>query len=105
MVGKHPKRTPRTGVDRAGRTRLHYAAAEGAVAEVIRLVEASANPSAQLRDPLPSECRPPHDAPPARPLACLSLGFAGDREIRLAMTSAPRARCYPLTHWDEHVHT
>ena len=47
MVGKHPKRTPQTGVDRAGRTPLHYAAAGGATAEVIRLVEAGANPSAQ----------------------------------------------------------
>ena len=47
MVGKHPKRTPRPGVDRMGRTPLHYAAADGAVAEVARLIEAGANPSAQ----------------------------------------------------------
>ena len=47
MVGKHPKRNPRPGVDRAGRTQLHYAAADGAVAEVVRLIEAGADPGAQ----------------------------------------------------------
>ena len=50
MVGKQSKHTPRTGVDRAGRTPLHYAAAGGAIAEVIRLVEAGANSSAQDDD-------------------------------------------------------
>jgi ankyrin repeat protein len=47
MVGKHPKRASRTGVDRAGRTPLHYAAASGEIAEVIRLLETGANPGAQ----------------------------------------------------------
>ena len=47
MVGKHPKRTPRPGVDRIGRTPLHYAAADGAVPEVTRLIESGADPSAQ----------------------------------------------------------
>lgn len=47
VVGKHPKRAPRTGVDRAGRSPLHYAAASKAIAEVTRLVETGADPSAQ----------------------------------------------------------
>jgi ankyrin repeat protein len=47
MVEKHTKHAPRTGVDRAGRSPLHYAAADGAIAEVTRLVEAGAEPSAQ----------------------------------------------------------
>jgi ankyrin repeat protein len=47
MVGKHPKRTERAGVDRAGRTPLHYAAADGAVAEVIRLLASGADPNAR----------------------------------------------------------
>ncbi|WFU79064.1 ankyrin repeat domain-containing protein [Bradyrhizobium sp. CIAT3101] len=40
VVGKHP-------IDRAGRSPLHYAAANRAVAEVTRLVETGADPSAQ----------------------------------------------------------
>jgi ankyrin repeat protein len=47
MVGKHPKRTPRPGVDRAGRTPLHYAAADAVVSEVTRLLAAGADPNAR----------------------------------------------------------
>jgi uncharacterized protein len=47
MVGKHPKRIPRPGVDRAGRTSLHYAASEGSVAEVTRLLRSRADANAQ----------------------------------------------------------
>lgn len=47
MVGKYTERAPRTGVDRAGRSPLHYAAASGAIAEVTLLLEAGADPSAQ----------------------------------------------------------
>jgi len=50
MVGKHPKRFPRPGVDRAGRTSLHYAAGEGSVAEVTRLLGSGADPNAQDDD-------------------------------------------------------
>jgi hypothetical protein len=45
MVGKHPKRTPRPGVDRAGRTSLHYAAGEGAVTDVTRLLGSARTPT------------------------------------------------------------
>jgi len=37
MSAKHPKRKERPGVDRAGRTPLHYAAADGDVARVREL--------------------------------------------------------------------
>ena len=47
MVGKHPKRIPREGVDRAGRTPLHYAAVEGTAADAIRLLSAGADPNAR----------------------------------------------------------
>jgi hypothetical protein len=38
MTGKHPKRNERPGVDRAGRTLLHYAAADGDGARVKELL-------------------------------------------------------------------
>jgi ankyrin repeat protein len=47
MVGKHPKRRARPGVDRAGRTPLHYAAADAVKEEVVRLLDSGADPSAQ----------------------------------------------------------
>lgn len=47
MTRKQPKRNPRPGVDEYGRTPLHYAAADGKVEEVIRLLAAGANPNAQ----------------------------------------------------------
>lgn len=50
MTGKHPKRRPRPGVDRAGRTPLHYAAGDGATAEAMRLLGAGADPNAQDDD-------------------------------------------------------
>jgi uncharacterized protein len=37
MSGKHPKRKERPGVDRMGRTELHYAANEGELAKVQEL--------------------------------------------------------------------
>lgn len=47
MARKQPKRKQRPGVDEYGRTPLHYAAADGKVEEVIRLLSAGANPNAQ----------------------------------------------------------
>jgi ankyrin repeat protein len=47
MTRKQPKRNPRLGVDEYGRTPLHYAAADGQVKEVIRLLAAGTNPNAQ----------------------------------------------------------
>jgi hypothetical protein len=47
MSRKHPKRTARPGVDRAGRTPLHYAAVDGAIADAARLIGAGADPNAQ----------------------------------------------------------
>jgi len=46
-MGKKAKHAARGGVDRAGRTPLHYAAADGAVAEAARLLAAGADPNAQ----------------------------------------------------------
>ena len=46
MVGKHPKRSARPGVDEYGRTPLHYAAADGDVAVCSTLVGAGADPNA-----------------------------------------------------------
>jgi uncharacterized protein len=39
MSAKHPKRKPRPGVDRAGRTPLHYAAGDGDPARVRELLD------------------------------------------------------------------
>jgi uncharacterized protein len=50
MARKQPKRKQRPGVDEYGRTPLHYAAADGKVEEVIRLLSGGANPSAQDDD-------------------------------------------------------
>ena len=47
MTRKQPKRKQRPGVDEYGRTPLHYAASDGKVEEVIRLLAAGANPNAQ----------------------------------------------------------
>jgi len=47
MARKQPKRKQRSGVDEYGRTPLHYAAADGKLEEVIRLLAAGANPNAQ----------------------------------------------------------
>ena len=46
-MGKKAKHAARVGVDRAGRTPLHYAAADGAVAEVARLLATGADPNAR----------------------------------------------------------
>ena len=46
MSGKHPKRNDRPGVDRAGRTALHYAALECNSAAVARLLNEGVNPGA-----------------------------------------------------------
>jgi ankyrin repeat protein len=40
MAGKHPKRKERRGVDRLGRTDLHYAACQGDLAKVKALLTA-----------------------------------------------------------------
>ncbi|MGO8744852.1 MAG: ankyrin repeat domain-containing protein [Thermoguttaceae bacterium] len=45
MTGRQPKHKPRTGVDRVGRTLLHYAAFEGDIARVRELLAAGADPS------------------------------------------------------------
>jgi len=42
MAGKHPKRKDRPGVDRLGRTELHYAAVEGDIMKARRLIGAGA---------------------------------------------------------------
>jgi ankyrin repeat protein len=47
MAPKQPKRKQRPGVDEYGRTPLHYAAADGRVHEVARLLAAGANANAQ----------------------------------------------------------
>src|SRR5262245_5185128 len=46
MTAKRPKRKERPGVDRAGRTPLHYAAVDGDVALVKQLLASGMNPSA-----------------------------------------------------------
>lgn len=46
MAARHPRRKERPGVDRAGRTPLHYAAADGNLAEGRRLLAEGANPGA-----------------------------------------------------------
>jgi uncharacterized protein len=46
MAGKHPKKNERPGVDRAGRTPLHYAAADGDLARVKELLASGMNASA-----------------------------------------------------------
>lgn len=45
MSGKQPKKKDRPGVDRLGRTPLHYAALEGKLTEVERLLSAGPEPS------------------------------------------------------------
>jgi uncharacterized protein len=47
MVGKTPKRRARPGVDGLGRTPLHYAAADGRLDEVRRLLAAGADANAR----------------------------------------------------------
>jgi ankyrin repeat protein len=46
MTAKHPKRKDRPGVDRAGRTELHYAARDNDSAAMRRLLAQGSNPSA-----------------------------------------------------------
>jgi ankyrin repeat protein len=46
MSAEHPKRKDRPGVDRAGRTPLHYAAADSDVAQVRQLLASGLNPGA-----------------------------------------------------------
>src|SRR5438094_9483673 len=46
MSAKHPKRKERLGVDRAGRTPLHYAAGDSAVEQVRQLLASGMNPGA-----------------------------------------------------------
>jgi ankyrin repeat protein len=50
MSAKHPKREVRPGVDKAGRTPLHYAAADGDGPEVRRLLSSGINPAARDND-------------------------------------------------------
>lgn len=47
VTGKPPKRNARPGVDRIGRTALHYAAADGQEDEVSGLLREGADPNAQ----------------------------------------------------------
>jgi ankyrin repeat protein len=47
MTGKTPKKNGRPGVDRIGRTPLHYAALEGKLDEAKRLLTEGADPSAR----------------------------------------------------------
>jgi uncharacterized protein len=47
MARKQPKRKQRPGVDGYGRTPLHYAAADGRIEEVARLLAAGADANAQ----------------------------------------------------------
>jgi ankyrin repeat protein len=47
VTGKHPKRKERVGVDRAGLTLLHHAAANPDVSIAKRLIAAKLNPNAQ----------------------------------------------------------
>jgi len=46
MTAKHPKKKDRPGVDRTGRTPMHYAALDGDLAQVRRLLAGGADPSA-----------------------------------------------------------
>ena len=45
MSAKHPKRKDRPGVDRAGRTPLHYAAVDADIAGARQLLESGMDPS------------------------------------------------------------
>ena|SRR6185312_6735694 len=47
MAGKTPKRRARPGVDGLGRTPLHYAAADGRLDEVLRLLAAGTDANAR----------------------------------------------------------
>jgi ankyrin repeat protein len=47
MAGKQPKRKPRPGVDAYGRIPLHYAALDGDLAALIRLLESNSSVDAQ----------------------------------------------------------
>jgi uncharacterized protein len=46
MSAKHPKREQRPGVDRVGRTPLHYAAADSDVEQIRQLLASGTNPGA-----------------------------------------------------------
>jgi ankyrin repeat protein len=50
MTKRNPKRNPRPGVDRYGRTALHYAAVEGDVGKVQQLLRDGADPNARDDD-------------------------------------------------------
>lgn len=50
MIAKHPKRNARPGVDAAGRTALHYAAADGNVEAVLQHLKSGIEPSAPDED-------------------------------------------------------
>ena len=50
MSAKHPKRKERSGVDRAGRTPLHYASADADIQQVRQLLAAGLNASASDDD-------------------------------------------------------
>jgi ankyrin repeat protein len=74
VVGKQPKRKDRPGVDRYGRTELHYAAARGEVERVRALLAEGADPN--LADD--NGWVPLHFAAQSRSLAiCAALLEAG----------------------------
>ena len=74
MTGKQPKRHDRLGVDRLGRTELHYAANEGSLERVRALLDAGAD--AGLTDD--NGWTPLHFAAQAQaPLICEALLAAG----------------------------
>jgi ankyrin repeat protein len=73
-MNKHPKRKDRPGVDRYGRTDLHYAAAKGDAQKVASLLAAGANAGACDDD----GCTPLHAAVKSWSLSiCVALLNAG----------------------------
>jgi uncharacterized protein len=77
MASKRPKTAPRLGVDRLGRTPLHYAAAEGKESEVSRLVAERAD--ANVKDD--NGWSPLHFAAQAGATNVVSMLIAAGAEI------------------------
>jgi len=69
VVGKHPKRTARPGIDEYGRSPLHYAAADGDSGTLERLLSDGADPNSQDDD----GWTPAHFAAQSNSAACLEL--------------------------------